>query len=208
VLGALWLPIPELLPQLVPLSMLQALWLVARYGGVDWALLARAVLPLAGAGLLLGILGAAATPIDLRPVLGVVVLALGARELWRGPDAPLPPRSVRSVAFFVAGLLQGLFATGGPPLVWGLASSGLPKTTFRAALVTSLFVLNVGLMTSFAARGLLSADSAVGTAWLLAPMFAGTWLGDRLHHRIDEGRFRTAVWWMLCAGAVGLLLRR
>lgn len=206
-LGAQWLPIDDLLPQLIPLSMLQAVALMARYGQVAWATLLQVVLPLAAVGLVGGIALRTGLSVDLRPLLGLAVLALAMRELWRGPHAAPPPPAARHAAFLGAGLLQGLFATGGPPLVWGLASAGLPKTAFRSTLVASLAGMNVGLMASFGWQGQLDASTAWGTAWLVVPMVAGTWIGDRLHHHVDESRFRQAVWVLLAAGAVPLLLR-
>jgi len=110
------------------------------------------------------------------------------------------------VAFVGSGLLQGLFATGGPPLVWGLASAGLPKTAFRSTLVTALFAMNLGLVGSFAWRGQMTAETLQTTAWLLLPMALGIVVGDRVHHRVDEATFRRAVWGWLAAGAIPLLL--
>lgn len=206
-LGAQWFAIDTLLPQLVPLSMVQAVLLLGRYGGVERALLLRRVLPLATVGLALGIGLRAFVTVDLRPALGVLVLGLALRELVPGAPAGAPSAVARQAAFLASGLLQGLFGTGGPPMVWGLASEGLAKGAFRASLVAVLLYLNTGVMLGFLLQGALDAASLGGTALLLGPMALGTWLGDRLHHRVDEARFKTAVWALLAAGAVSLVAR-
>jgi len=202
--GAWLMPLPDLLARVVPLSMAQAVVIVSMYGGVQTDLLLRRVLPLAALGLGAGVALSTVVTGALKPLLGGLVLALALRELARrGAPAPSPVAS--GMAFVGAGLLQGLFATGGPPLVWGLASQGLPKTPFRSTLVTTLFAMNVGLVSSFAWRGTLTLGTLGVTAVLLLPMGAGILVGDRLHHRIPEATFRQAVWSLLAVGALPLL---
>jgi len=203
--GAWLLPLPELLVRVVPLSMVQAVVIVGMYRGVAIDLLGRRVLPLALLGLAAGVALSDLVTDALKPLLGLLVLLLALRELWRGRGAPAPSPLASGVAFVGAGLLQGLFATGGPPLVWGLASQGLPKTAFRSTLVTALFAMNVGLVGSFVWRGTLTLATTQTTAWLLLPMGVGIMVGDWVHHRVDEATFRRAVWGLLAIGALPLI---
>lgn len=208
-LGALLLPIPELLPVLVPLNVAMTSVLVWRLRAqVDRALLGRRILPLMAAGTLAGV--------ALRDVLGgpwlkagfaLLVLWFAGRELWRqwrGTPPPTHAAPVTGVLMGSAGITHGLFASGGPLLVYALAGQGLDKTRFRATLLAVWLLLNSGLALVFLWQGrLLPALPQV--ALYLPLIVVGAWLGNRLHHGLDEARFRLAVYGLLLVTGLALL---
>ena len=206
-LGALMWSVPELTAILVPLTTLQTAFVSARHRhGVDWGLLLRWILPLMGIGMVasLGLVGA-----DdhgwLRPVLGVVVLVGALRELGRGAGPP-PGPVASGIAMVGAGVMHGIYAIGGPLLVWALGRSGLDKARFRATLHVVWLVLNGVLITVYVARGQLTEASLIPTGLLVVPMVLGIAAGEWLHHRVDEVRFRGVVWVALGIAAIPLIV--
>ncbi len=213
-LGSFLWSVPELTAMLVPLTWLQSAYIVARYRhDIQWRQLLAWILPWMGLGMLtsLALVGGEAQP-WMKPALGVGVLALALRELvlaWRPAPAPRAAPSghtlASTIALVVAGLVHGVFATGGPPLVWALGQEHLSKAAFRSTLTAVWVAVNTVLLTAFALRGQLDGTTLTRTAWLVVPLGLGVVVGDWLHHRVDESRFRLAVWGLLALAAIPLL---
>lgn len=210
-LGALLLPIPELLPVLVPLNVLMSGYLTWKHHHhIDWRLLATLILPLMVAGTLTGYLltpwlGAGI----LKVLFGLLVVWFAGRELWRmfGGRVAEPHGLMASrVITFGAGITHGLFASGGPLLVYALAGIRLDKSRTRATLLTVWFTLNLTLSLLYLFDGSLIA-SAGRLVWYLPLLVVGVWAGEFLHHRLDEQRFRQAVYGVLLLTGLLLVVR-
>jgi hypothetical protein len=209
-LGALVLPIDAMLPVLVPLNVATAGYLFLRYRAhVHWPTLLKLILPLMATGTLAGYL--------MRPWLseslmqaffGVLVIWFSARELWRAWHRIFPGQHgawwTRSWVFG-AGITHGLFASGGPLLVYALTGGNLPKARFRATLVSVWLTLNGLLASLFALDGsLLPATPRI--AAYLPILVIGVLLGEWLHHRVNEARFRQGVFVLLLFTGLMLLI--
>ncbi len=213
-LGALAIPIEELLPMIVPLSFLQTSYVVIRHRRhIAWGLLLKRVLPVMGVGLLVGMYlfrGVAGS--GLRYAFAAMVFLLAARELWRmlRADATSPgklPTALSIAAIFGAGITHGIYASGGPLLVYATGREGLDKEQFRATLCTVWLTLNVVLVAGFALDGAYDVGrmSKVGLLMLAVPL--GIVLGERLHARVDERRFKLGVYGLLILAAMSLTLK-
>lgn len=209
-LGALLMPIDVLLPILVPLNIAMTGYLVGRHWRlIDGALLLRTVLP----GMLIGmgigyLLLPHLDPLPLKRGLGVLILWFAARELWRlranAPARGHTPNWVVRLATGAAGVCHGLFASGGPLLVYGLATRPLDKARLRATLVCVWFTLNGLLTLAFLIDGRLR--PALPQVLAYAPLLLlGVWLGERLHRRVDERHFRLAIHCLLLVSGTLLL---
>lgn len=206
-LGAAWMPLDELIARLVPLSVAQGLWVLLRHGwAVRWRLLGARILPWMGLGLGVGAgaIGPGGAP-GSKPALGVLVLTLAAVELWRGRRAAVGARWQATLALIGSGLVQGVLATGGPLLVWALGREDLDRHAFRSTMTAVWVVLNGVLVALMAARGQVDAASLTDTALLLIPMGLGIALGEGVHARLDEDRFRRALWGLLAVASLPLL---
>lgn len=209
-LGALFLPIPELMPVLVPLNLFQSGYLTWRYRRrVHLPTLVRLILPLMAAGTLLGyLLRPALGGAVLQTLFGLLIIWFAGRELWRMRRTGAASRhgavATRGL-MLAAGLTHGLFASGGPLLVYALAGTALDKAALRATLVAVWFSLN-GLLTAiFLFDGsLLPALPRLVT--YLPVVLAGLIAGEWLHHRVDERRFRQLVFALLVVAGVLLAL--
>lgn len=210
-LGALLLPISAMLPVLVPLNIFMTgtiAWKNRRH--IDKALLLKLVLPLMAAGTLAGYflrpwLGESV----LKTLLGALIVWFALRELWRlyrHVASRRHPAALSRALTFAAGITHGLFASGGPLLVYALAGTKLDKGGLRATLVTVWFSLNAGLTVAFALDGTLF-PALPWVAVYLPVLGAGYLLGEFLHHRLDERRFRQLVYVLLVVTGVALILR-
>jgi uncharacterized membrane protein YfcA len=210
-LGAILLPIPEMLPVLVPLNVFMSGYLTWKHRQhIHWRLLATLILPLMVAGTLTGYiltpwLGAGI----LKVLFGVLVVWFAGKELWRlfGGHVAKPHGLVTSrIITFGAGITHGLFASGGPLLVYALAGIQLDKSRTRATLLTVWFTLNLTLSVLYLFDGSLIA-SADRLVWYLPLLVVGVLVGEFLHHRLNEERFRQAVYSVLLITGLLLILR-
>ena len=203
-------PLDELLPVIVPLGLLLSATIAWRERAhADRRLLLRRILPLMALGLAIGLaVFERASNAALQRAFGGFVVAVAALELWRGraaaPRALSPAAS--GAALLGAGVIHGLFSTGGPLLVWALGRTPIAKRVFRATLSTVWVVMGAALSSAYALRGRLDADSLAATAALL-PALGAAWLaGDRLHQHLDEALFRRGVYaLLLMTGLTNLL---
>lgn len=209
-LGALVLPIDAMLPVLVPLNIVMSGYLsVKNRADIHWPTLTRLILPAMVVGTLGGyFLRPHVGTVVLKSLFGLLILWFAARELWRLRGAVLPtvaprPAPVTRVILLGAGVTHGLFASGGPLLVYALAGNALKKDALRATLIAVWFALNSLLTVVFLLDG--TAIAAAPRTVLYLPVIAvGILLGERLHHRVNELQFRRALFTVLAI--VGLML--
>lgn len=204
-LGALLLPVPELLPVLVPLNVLMSGFLTWRNRQhIDRALLLKVILPLMLGGTLLGYLlqnGLADNLLKL--LLGLLIVWFACREswrLWRGTSVQPHPRWLNRVLTLGAGISHGLFASGGPLLVYAMAGTTLDKQRLRASMLCVWFTLNSSLTLLLWAQGRLAQGQQL--LWFIPLLVIGVLVGEYLHHRVNEQRFRQMVYGLLAVTGV------
>ncbi len=211
-LGVHLFPLGELLPVFVPLGLVMSSWLVVRNRAfVDRRLLLGRILPWMGLGLLVGlVIFETASHELLRRLFGGFVAVLAGLELRRllRTDQQRPGVAPRAAtpAMIGAGVIHGMFSTGGPLLVWALGRTLTEKRVFRATLVCVWLVLGSMLTLSYAWNDRLGAHTLRATASLVPVLGVAFVLGDWAHHRLDERRFRVLVYVLLLGAGLSSLL--
>ena len=211
-LGALIVPIDQLVVVLVPLSVCLSsvmVWRNLRF--IDRNLLLKVVLP----GMLLGTAGGYLAKPWIhaqvsRQLFGLLVLWFSGRELLRLRYARATgtrPLWLTRALTLAAGVTHGLFASGGPLLVYALAGTTLDKARFRATLAAVWLTLNSTLAVAFVFDGRLVPALPKVAAFL--PLLAiGLLLGEWLHHRVNEQNFRVAIYALLLVTGALLIMPR
>ena len=205
-------PLHSLVVTLVILGWVQSAYLIARgWRHIDAGLLLKRVLPLCGLGLAAGayLFNTLDAPL-LKRVLGVFVIAVAAVELWRLLRRGQEPARLNPLlgAGLLAGggVIHGMFASGGPLIVYHASREIPDKQAFRVTLSALWITLNTALLISYAASGRIDVASASLAAKLLLALAVGVVLGELVHRRVDERRFRLVVQGVLLfTGAVLLV---
>jgi uncharacterized membrane protein YfcA len=211
-LGAHLFPMESLIPVLVPLNVgLSLVILIRDFKSIDWSELRRRIVPATGAGFPLGLWISTHAPGSLlQSLFGGVVLALSLFEIlksFRGTAShPLHPWVARCF-LFAGGIMQGLYASGGPFVVYHTARAIHEKRRFRATLSFLWFVLNSILFLSLIGRGSATPDTLKQTLFLVPAVLAALALGEWIHHRIPERAFRLGVYVLLVVAGGSLILR-
>ena len=194
-LASFFVPVREYLPAHVSVNILLSSWIAVRdRASIDWSLLGRRVLPAMLLGFPLGawaFSGLSEHARAFEAAFGAFVASVGA---WRllAPGRTLGPVAANGT-LGLAGIVHGAFGTGGPMVVMAISRLGLDKHAFRATLSALGVVLSVGLLAVYAHDGVLGVQSARTSVVLVPGLIVGLALGQRVHARVDAGRFRRGV---------------
>lgn len=210
-LGAHLMPIPLVLALVLPLALAQNLYIVCRHHrAVDRRFLLRVVLPWMLPGAIAGwLLSRHVDATALRPAYAVLIIALSLHLLWLVSTN----RTARSVGWlmsplvFFAGVVHGIYATGGPLLVYGVGTALGEKAAVRATLTAVWLALNTFLVGSMVATGVVTGATLGPSALIFVALVGGIVVGEWLHHRVNERGFRAVNAVVLLAAALVLLFR-
>lgn len=211
-LGAFLLPLPAVVAFAVPLSFLQTTYIVARHHeGIQWRYLLTRVFPAMAIGMAVGYFAFRETAGSwLRVAFGVLVLVLSARELWqlyKKTEAARMPLPISIATIASAGVVHGIYGTGGPLLVYSVGREGFDKKQLRSTLTTVWLFFDAALATGMAIDGRYDRPTLMNLALLLPALPVGILIGELLHHRVDERRFRIGLFALLIAAAIALVAR-
>lgn len=208
------MPLSDVLAAFVPVNFVLSIYLVGRYRKeVDRRLLFRSFLPLMGVGMIAGTaMFQLAGQAWLRTAFALFVVTLSLVELARArapeqADPVPPPLPARVVALLGAGVIHGLFACGGPMLVYVAGKTIPDKGRFRATVSAVWLSLNVVLLVSYRAAGTLGAESLKTSGLLLFALLLGVPVGEWVHGKIPAARFRVAVFALLLLAGGAQLVR-
>ena len=202
-LGVHFYPIDVLLPVLVPLDMIVNIYIVTRHHRhISRPHLFRSILPAMSVGVLAGIIAFQYIEgVLLKKLFGVLVILLSIRELFRllrnRKDENVLSNQKATGFIAAAGIVHGIYASGGPLLIYAVSRLNLPKSVFRSTLGAVWFFFSVILTASYLIAGKFTVQSLKFILILLPIIFLGILLGEWLHHRIDEFRFKIFVFGVL-----------
>ena len=101
------------------------------------------------------------------------------------------------VILLAAGMIHGMFVSGGALLVVYASFALKEKTEFRATVAAVWVVLNAFLMAEEFVSGGFTQGNVLLCALSCLPAFAGVWVGNRLHDRISAAGFRRMTYVLL-----------
>jgi uncharacterized protein len=107
-----------------------------------------------------------------------------------------------------AGLLDGMFGTGGPPLVFYYQLSGMKKEAFRGHLMALFLIMAFVRYPSYALSGLLTPARFLSAVYVFPVILLGIWLGNRIHIKVSEKGFRKMISFGLIIIGIILLIKQ
>jgi uncharacterized membrane protein YfcA len=146
----------------------------------------------------------------LKRLFGLLVTALSMRELsrlLRNRQSQIALSKIKARACMVlAGIIHGIYASGGPLLIYAVSKVDMPKSVFRSTLGSVWFIFSVILTASYFISGKFTALSIKFILALLPMILIGILLGEWLHQRIDEHRFKIFVFAVLFFAGVSICI--
>jgi len=157
---------------------------------------------IAGALLLIRISGEV-----LLPMLGAFVTAFGAYYLMHHDSAFSLRRAWAAPVGLFGGTISALFGISGPVYVMYLVGRGATPGQIRATMPV-LFIFTVATrVVLFGIGGLLTREVLITAAMLAPVMFAGLYLGNRLHLALAREKTARLIGALLLINGVALIVR-
>jgi uncharacterized membrane protein YfcA len=210
-LGAFFFKVDPLLATLLPINCVTSSLLVWRgRKGIAWSILLTEVTVPIGVGFALGLVARARVPTDkIIIAFALFVAALATHELRKiAKGATLPRPAYAPLWILGGGVMQGLFGTGGPLVVYSLSRRIEDKGVFRSTLAVVWLALNLGLVASLVNQGdAFSQTSLLASVALTLPMLVGMAIGDAVFKRLQPEPFRKFIYQLLLVASLLLLLR-
>ena len=142
-------------------------------------------------------------------IMGVTVIVFTAAQLAFHPP-PLGDRQERPaqvLAGGVSGLMGGITAIWGPPILMFLIARRVPKDEFVRATGVLLSMGAVPLMISYWMSGRFEGARAVLSLALVVPAVLGFALGEAFRAKINGDRFARLVLWMFLLLGLNIIRR-
>lgn len=142
-------------------------------------------------------------------ILGCPVVFFAALQLagWRLRFRAEARRAVELSVGAVAGFIGGISGVWGPPTVMYLTALDLPKAEHVRVQGVVYGSGAVMLVASHLRSGVLTAETASGSAAMLAPALIGAAIGFRVQDRIDPALFRQLTLVVLVVAGLNLIRR-
>lgn len=142
----------------------------------------------------------------LRLILGVFIAAAAA-QLVRRPD-PWPERSGNgafAAAGAMGGVMGGLFATSGPPLIWLIYRQPLALDTIRVTLVSYFCLTQLWRLGLVAAGDGFDRTTLIALSGAVPAIALGTWLARRFPPPVSPLLLRRAALMLLFLSGAALI---
>lgn len=157
-------------------------------------------------GMGVGMYAYAVCPLSyLIPVYGAFVMAVGARNLY-AKKAPSFSRKGAWAVLLGAGVVHGMFVSGGALLVVYAAATFRDKEVFRSTLAAVWVILNGLLMGKDFFSGVYDGDVVFLTAVSVVPLAAAIYVGTAIHRRINQALFMKLSYALLILSGAMLVL--
>ena len=105
---------------------------------------------------------------------------------------------------FAGGVFGGAFNCSGPPVVLYATLRDMQKGALVGTLQGFFIVQGIFTTGGMALTGLINTETLLLDLYLLPVVGGGIWLGDAMHHRIDQQSFKRVV--LIAIGITGLAL--
>jgi uncharacterized membrane protein YfcA len=179
------------------LSLLPGVWREAQWRSIGWLILGVALFTPAGVWLL-----AAVPAAPMKLALGLFVFAT-ALLLMRGFVMKRMPNRIGTVATgAAAGLLNGAFGIGGPPLILFFFNSPAGAAVGRASVIALFVLIDVVGLVFLAHQGLVTQTSLLQATLFLPMLWLGVWIGHHSFRKADPAAFKRWVLRLLMLMAV------
>jgi uncharacterized membrane protein YfcA len=212
--GAQLVELDVLLPIVSPLNIGLGSYIASRhYRATRWRPLLRRWLPAVALGVPFGLVLFNLRELTwLRLGFGLLVIVLAGLQLRatlsHRESAGEPIVGSRGAALlFLGGIVHGVYATGGPLIVYVLGREIDDKSAFRSTASTLFLPLTIALIVDYLLIGLYTSEVVELGLMSLVPVLVGVWLGEWAHRRINDRAFKLTVWILLLVGGLVLTAR-
>ena len=167
------------------LHMLPSIW-----NEIQW----RSLVPLIVGCLIATPIGAyalASVPAGPMQIALSIFVLVSVGVLWSGYTLKSAPGFTAATGVgAAAGLFNGAFGIGGPPVIVFYFASPAGVAAGRASLIAYFLATDAIGLANLSVRELLTREAVIKATLLLPALLAGVWVGARAFKSVDEAAFR------------------
>ena len=141
----------------------------------------------------------------LLTVYVVVIIAVALKNLCIHSEKKLPA-AVLWIVLFLAGIIHGMFVSGGALLVIYATQVLKDKEEFRATVAPVWVVLNSCLMFTQIRGGVIGQADVRLILMSIVPLLAATWIGKKLVKKVSQKVFLNLTYVLLLISGVSLIV--
>lgn len=141
----------------------------------------------------------------LLSIYGVVIIAVALKNLCIHSEKKLPP-AVLGVILLLAGIIHGMFVSGGALLVIYATQVLKDKEEFRATVAPVWVVLNSVLIFTQVQSGAIGQADIRRILISILPLLAATWIGKKLVKKVSQKVFLNLTYVLLLISGVSLIV--
>lgn len=157
-------------------------------------------------GLLAGIYIYSVIPVPiLLKIYAVFIILIALKGLLVKKEIELKEWILNSIVF-VAGIIHGMFVSGGPLLIIYAAQKFREKSEFRATVSAVWIILNGYLAYSHWQTGLFTSTTITKLCWGIIPLLLGMIIGNILHKKMSQKMFLLITYILLIISGLTLLI--
>ena len=135
----------------------------------------------------------------------LIILLIAGKNLLCHRQRTLP-KALLLVILLLAGVIHGMFVSGGALLVVYAAQVLKEKEEFRATLAPVWVVLNSILLVSQVRQGVFTEGNIRLILISIIPLFMATWLGKKLVKKVSQKVFLNLTYVLLLVSGLSLIL--
>ncbi len=141
-----------------------------------------------------------------RILLGVVLIALSLYFIFFNMHIKIKPTRFNGViAGTLGGTLNGLFSTGGPPVVLYLSSATTDNTTYFATIQFYFCLTNLYAIATRAVNGIVNTEILIFAAIGMIGCMIGDFIGKFVFNKLNSNKLRYIIYiGMILSGIVML----
>lgn len=145
-------------------------------------------------------------PLDfLLPAYGIVIIIVSLQRLFFPQAAQLPEWTYLPV-LIAAGIIHGMFVSGGALLVMYATLVLLDKSEFRATIAATWAVLDPAFFVLNFDVALWNAENMMLIGACIPLLVLSVWVGNWLHKRINQEWFMKLTYVLLVASGLSIIL--
>jgi uncharacterized protein len=189
------------------LGILVSIWIVCiAHQHVIWKEILKVVM-LMLIGMTAGIYLYSALPVSfLLKIYAVFIILIALKGLLEKEEIACQ-EWLLVIIVIAAGIIHGMFVSGGPLLMIYLLQKSGDKSSFRANNAVIWIILNSYLAMVHYRSGLFAPANITLLGLTLIPLTIGMIIGNVLHHRISEKNFLTLSYVLLLLSGIALLFK-
>lgn len=172
---------------------------------INYCILAKMVAGMA-VGMAAGVWLFARIPLAvLLRLYAVLVILIALKKMFVKKEFTLPSFGMLFV-LLAAGIVHGMFLSGGAFLVIYAVSALKDKDEFRATVAPVWVILNALLMASHYREGYYTAETLWAIGWSILPLLLSVLVGNMLYQKINQQQFLRITYLLLIVSGTSLLL--